>query len=725
MNLLDVRTVLLCSLLMTTVCTVAIGHMCLQHRAEAKGLGWWLADFVLYWLGVCVIALRGIIAVNVSILLGTPLIVGATILLYEGLLRYTGRRASQRANVAMLVAVIVLQAWFTLHHPSLLARNVILSVGLGFVCAQCAWLAFRASAPDQRSSLRFIGIVFAAFCLVSAIRVPMELSRPPGDDLFTSGPYVAGVLLVYQALFLGLAFGLLVLVSRRLQGSLLADVQARMKTEVALRQSEEKFALAFHHAPYAITISRESDGKLVEVNDAFCRMSGSTRDQAVGSTTRELGLLADTQESDRLLESLRAGERLSGREVCFKRKNGEVMWAKVSAGRLSIHDAPMMLASIDDITEQRHLEEQLRAAQKMEAIGRLAGGVAHDFNNMLSVILSNTAFAIDAVQPKDPVREDLEEVRMAAERATVLTRQLLAFSRKQVLDPEVLDLSEVAAGLKSLLGRLLGENIELVLDLAPDLANVKADRGQIEQLIMNLVVNARDAMPGGGKVTLQTSGSKRDQGAQVRLAVVDTGCGMDPATRERIFEPFFTTKARGKGTGLGLSTVYGIVTQSGGSIEVDSEPGKGTTFTIYLPVTTEEVMPPALSLPPARGRKETILVVEDEEAVRKVAARILRNEGYRVLCASHGQEALATCEQHTGEIHLLLTDVVMPEMNGRQLAEHLQRTRAGMRVLYMSGYPDDAIAHHGVLEAGTKFIGKPFHSRDLLRKVREALDCSV
>jgi CheY-like chemotaxis protein len=364
--------------------------------------------------------------------------------------------------------------------------------------------------------------------------------------------------------------------------------------------------------------------------------------------------------------------------------------------------------------------------------------VAHDFNNLLSVILSYTTFALEALHEGDPLGGDLLEVKRAGERAATLTRQLLAFSRKQVLQPVALDLNQIANGIENMLRRIIGEDIDFLQVLAPDLGLTLADPGQIEQVLMNLVVNARDAMPEGGKLTIETSNVEIDEeyaaghvavkpGSYVQIAVTDTGCGMDEQTRSRIFEPFFTTKEKGKGTGLGLSTVYGIVKQSGGHVWVYSEPGQGTTFKVYLPRAHSLAKPVLKELPPSVHPVggETILVVEDEEALRNVAKRILGAAGYTVLTAANGGEALLTCEQHPTEIHLVLTDVVMPKMSGRVFVERLAKVRPGIRVLYMSGYTDDAIVHHGVLDAGTHFLGKPFTSADLTRKVREALDYGI
>jgi two-component system, cell cycle sensor histidine kinase and response regulator CckA len=387
-----------------------------------------------------------------------------------------------------------------------------------------------------------------------------------------------------------------------------------------------------------------------------------------------------------------------------------------------------------DVTERSVLEQQLRQSQKMDAVGRLAGGVAHDFNNLLSVILSYSGLTLEELKPGDPLREYLDEIKAAGERAAALTRQLLAFSRQQVLQPRVIDLDQIVIGMKSMLGRLLGEDIELSVLSAPGLGRVLADPGQLEQVVMNLAVNARDAMPAGGKLTFEASNIELSEeyvgthlgalpGAYVMLAVSDTGTGMDAATQARIFEPFFTTKEQGKGTGLGLSTVFGIVKQSGGHIGVYSELGRGTTFKVYIP-RTDRVEIARLARGPAAavGGSETILFVEDEENVRVVACAILRRNGYHVLEASNGGEAFLIAKDFPGMVHLLLTDVVMPRMSGRVLAEHLTPLRPDMKILFASGYTDDTIVRHGVLEAGVAFLQKPFTSETLLHRVREVLD---
>jgi signal transduction histidine kinase/ActR/RegA family two-component response regulator len=382
----------------------------------------------------------------------------------------------------------------------------------------------------------------------------------------------------------------------------------------------------------------------------------------------------------------------------------------------------------------RQSEDHLRQAQKMEAVGRLAGGVAHDFNNLMTVIMGRTELLLSRLEENEILSRNAEEIKRTAERAVSLTQQLLAFSRKQVLTPKVLDLNTVVANMERMLRRLIGEDIDLATVLGPALDRIKADPSQLEQVIMNLVINAADAMPSGGRLTIETTNTYLDQGyarnhpsvlpgSYVMLAVSDNGTGMDADTQARIFEPFFTTKGQGKGTGLGLATVYGIVKQSGGYIWVYSEPGWGTTFKIYLPRVADVVVVPEPLPEPGRVHgSETILLVEDEAGVRELTREILQVQGYTVLEAQHGPGALEVCRQYPGTIDLMVTDVVMPQMSGPELSEQAALVRPSMKVIYISGYADRAIVRHGLLEADTIYLQKPFTPDALARKVREALD---
>jgi len=439
---------------------------------------------------------------------------------------------------------------------------------------------------------------------------------------------------------------------------------------------------------------------------------------------------------DRLLDS---GEQIWSEEYRFRCSNGS--YASVIDRGYVMHDdegKPVrMIGAILDITERKQLEDQLRQSQKMEVVGRLAGGIAHDFNNLLTVITGYSKLLLQRdLDDHDPRRKYVVEIDKAGERAAALTHQLLAFSRKQVLQPEVLDLNVVIAEMDKMLQRLIGEDINLVTVPGKGLGWVKADPGQMEQVIVNLAVNARDAMPLGGKLTIETANVELDEryahqraevtsGPYVMLAVSDTGMGIDEETLSHIFEPFFTTKEQGKGTGLGLATAYGIVKQSGGHLWVYSEVGRGTMFKVYLPRIGEvvEAAAPGSSRIALSQGSETILLVEDEAGVRALILEVLTERGYTVLEACNGDEALRLCEQRSSPIHLLLTDVVMPGgMNGRELAEQLTSLHPELKVLYMSGYTDEAIIHHGVLDRGTIFLQKPFTPDALERKAREVLE---
>ncbi|PYV91536.1 MAG: hybrid sensor histidine kinase/response regulator [Acidobacteria bacterium] len=514
------------------------------------------------------------------------------------------------------------------------------------------------------------------------------------------------------------------------------DISERKHAEDALRQSEERYRNVVERSIQGIMIHQDSIIQFA--NPAFARIFGySSPEEVIG-----INIWTDLiPPEERELLQARTAACLRGESIPVHQawqaihKNGTRVWIESGALRIMWHDRPAILAFLIDATERKNLEDQLRQTQRMEAVGKLAGGVAHDFNNLLTAITGYASLLLLKLQSDDPLRKDVDEIRKAGERAAALTSQLLAFSRKQILAPQNLDLNQLVANMDKMLRRLISEDIDLVTVPEKPLGWVKADPGQIEQVIVNLVVNARDAMPTGGKLTLETANVQFDEayalshvevtpGPYAMLAVSDTGCGMDEETLSRIFEPFFTTKELGKGTGLGLSTVYGIVRQSGGHIWVYSEPTRGTTFKIYLPQVVESVRPLELSkgVTDLERGSETVLLVEDEEIVRNLVRNILQRKGYTVLEACNGNQALQVSESHSGPIHLLVTDVVMPGMSGRELAERVMTVRGEVKVLYMSGYTENAISRHGFLDPGVAFIQKPFTLAILTRTVRQVLD---
>jgi PAS domain S-box-containing protein len=512
----------------------------------------------------------------------------------------------------------------------------------------------------------------------------------------------------------------------------------RKRAEHELSQSEERYRDLVENA-HDIIYSQDLAGNYTSMNKAGARITGYTHEEALALNITQTVAPECLAKAREMLTAKLAGERVTAYEMDIIARDGHRITVEANT-KLVYHDgvAIGIQGIARDVTERKQLEEQLRQSQKMEAIGQLAGGVAHDFNNLLTAINGYSSLALQRLEDGHPIRSYLEEVKKAGDRAANLTRQLLAFGRKQILQPLAINLNDVVTDMNKMLRRLIGEDIELRAKLDPALKKIKADPGQIEQVLVNLVVNARDAMPEGGNLTIETATVELDQeyadrhadvlpGQYLMLAVSDTGTGMDEATRARIFDPFFTTKEKGKGTGLGLSTVYGIVKQSGGSIWVYSERGHGTTFKVYLPqLATAPTETEAVVVEPApSGGSETILLVEDEDVVRTLAQKILEQSGYNVLAASRGAEAIRLCRQRTEPIHLLLTDVVMPETSGKEVADRVTEVLPGLRVLFMSGYTDEAIVHHGVLDTDIEFIQKPFTPAALVRKVREVLDSEL
>ncbi len=515
------------------------------------------------------------------------------------------------------------------------------------------------------------------------------------------------------------------------------DISERKKAEQKLLQSEERFHKAFHVNPEPIVINSFPEGRFVDVNESFLRVTGYRREEVIGYTARETNLWKRPEDRARYLERLTEKGSVHDLEIIFQTKSGEQRVGLVSADLIDIASQKCAIAVFKDMTERSLLERQFRQAQKMEAIGQLSGGIAHDFNNLLGVILGYSDILQLQLEPSSKAYRNAEQIKKAGQRAASLTRQLLAFSRQQVLEPTILGLNTIVVDAEKMLRRLIGEHIELRVVLDPDLGRVKADQGQMGQIILNLAVNARDAMQRGGTLTIETANIVVDDsyvrqhppmsaGSFIMLRVTDTGVGMDAETQARIFEPFFTTKGPGKGTGLGLATVYGVVKQSGGFVWVRSKPGQGTTFEILLPRVDEPIATVAATPHSAGSHRgsETVLLVEDEAALRELILEMLRQEGYAVLEATNAVEAIEVAQQAPRKIDLLLTDVVMPGMNGSELADQLVSLYPGIRTLYMSGYTEFAVPLSNILQQERPLLQKPFTRQSLARKVRDVLENS-
>jgi two-component system, cell cycle sensor histidine kinase and response regulator CckA len=593
-----------------------------------------------------------------------------------------------------------------------------------------------ATAPDEGPRLRADGPHGPA--VVMRTGEPELLRRVPSELVPGATSYLCVPLIARDR-----PWGAITLVTTgadRIFGSsdldLAAELARRAATTVetsrllqSLAVSEERYRLLFEANPLPMWVYDAETLRFLAVNEAAVRAYGYTRTEFLAMTITDI---RPPEDVEALLADL--GERGGpGSPVPgvwrHRRKDGSLIDVEITAGKVRFEGRPAALVLAHDVTERLRLEERLAQAEKMEAIGRLAGGVAHDFNNLLTVISGYTEILL--ARPNVEGREQLAEIAHAAEQAAGLTRSLLAFSRRQVLHPRVLDVNEIVAGMEPIVRRIIGDDVSVGVRLAPGLAPVEADQAQLERVILNLAANARDAMLDGGRLTIETADVELDDdyvrsrgegsaGPNVLLAVSDTGVGMSEDVQRHLFEPFFTTKGPGAGTGLGLATVFGVVKQSGGSIYVYSEEGRGTTFKIYLPAAAQGAARDPVATDGAADRgSETIMLVEDDERVRELVRLMLESKGYRVLAAAGADEAERLC---THDVDLLLTDVVMPEVNGRVLAERLATTAPAMRILFMSGYSDEAVYRHGEISPNAAFIEKPFSDRTLARKVREVLD---
>jgi PAS domain S-box-containing protein len=641
--------------------------------------------------------------------------------------------------VVLMVVVQHLPEWVKERYPWFIQTFNIANFALASLAA---WAVANAIAPnsfhgnDGRAALAGLaaGLVLVAVnhtLLATMLRLGRGVSFVK-SGLFGVESLVGDIVLAG----LGIAFAMVLRTNIWLVPAIIAPLVLSQRSTRLLgmaRDSEQRFRTMFEAAPIGMIV-RDLDGRLLSTNPAFERMVGYSNAELEHLDPAALIPAEHIEETRELHNALLCGSREGyEQEQQFIAKDGSEVWGRVDV--TLVRDAgqrpQFVLSMVQDVTQHKLLEDQLRQAQKMEAIGRLAGGVAHDFNNLLTAISGYANLVLDRLRERDSdLTEDVREIDKAAQRAHSLTRQLLAFSRKQLLQPQVLNVNDVVGDMDAMLRRLIGENIEIVTVYGSGLSRVEADPGQLQQVIINLVVNARDEMPGGGTLSIETANatisaadaalhdSDVQAGSFVTFTIRDTGRGMDEATKVRLFEPFFTKKAVGKGTGLGLATVYGIVKQSGGFINVESEPGKGAAFTIHLPAVLAQVETPVeeeLVPEPAPGGVETILLCEDEDMVRRYVATVLGAAGYQVLVASDGHEALQIAGDR--RIDLLLTDVVMPRISGPELAERL-----GLPVLYMSGYTGDLIEQHELLKPGMAYIQKPFSAGDLKRKVRATLD---
>ena len=607
-----------------------------------------------------------------------------------------------------------------------------------------AWAVAAAVGPGDDATFALAGLLAAAvFVAVNHTLLAVMLRLGRGHTFRESGLFSAtGLGIEFVLALLGVAVGAFAEFNPWLLPALIAPLalgHRSLSTVALLRESEERFRTMFESAPTA-TMLLGVDGSIMAVNRSLEALLGYTEDEFRGHPVEDHVHPDDRENGAELYAELVRGDRDSyRREAQFVTKDGRTVITHLAAALVRDADEKpdYVIAMAEDVTQQKQLEDQLRQSQKLEAIGRLASGVSHDFNNMLTAIGGYTAFALEHADEGSALRSDLDEIRKATERAALLTRQLLAFSRKQVLTPELLDLNDIVAELETMLRPLIGEDIVLTMKLDPALGPIEADPGQLHQVVMNLVVNARDAMPAGGALSIETANADVPDdlgdgsiapGRYVTLTVRDAGEGIDEATLSQIFEPFFTTKDSDKGTGLGLSTVYGIVKQSGGFIAVESEVGVGSEFTMYLRRATDvrqprvEVTPPPVPLPapaPQDAAGKTVLVVEDEDVVRALVRQVLEGAGFDVLVARNGEEAFALAAKH--HVDVLLSDLMLPKLGGHEVADRLRSSHPDLKVLYMSGYAESGLFSDGVLPPGTAFLEKPFTFSELTGKVQGLL----
>ena len=742
---MDIRTMIVI-LAVLTACSALVIIFIHKLHFSVQGTLYWACGLVTIACSLILFALEGILPDFITIVFADTAIVYGFSIVLSGMRIFVGRTSRLKVTLALPLIIPPLSFWYSQVDPSLATRIILVYLMLGALSGAVAY-ELLSETKSNRQAQRFTGYIFAANTASFLIHIILTLVHPPSVTYLQSGPVTIGLYLwslIYVFLFTA---GIIMMISEKLQAE-----QNRGKE--SLQESEEKLVQAIQGTSIP-TFIIDSNHIITHWNNACENLTGFSEAEMV-NTRKHWGalnpledqLLADfivdgktEQEIERyykieIYKSILIKGALEG-EKFYPNLGEKGKWLFFTAAPLKDQDGNIIgaIETIQDITERRKTEEQLRQAQKMESVGRLAGGVAHDYNNALTAIMGFTELTMMDEDPTGPLHTNLNEVLKAAIRAQDITRQLLAFARKQTITPMVLDLNKNVETMLKMLQRLIGEDIDLAWLPGTDLEYVKMDPSQIDQILANLCVNARDAIKDVGKVTIETGTRVFDAaycadhvgfipGKFVVLSVSDNGCGMDKEILNNIFEPFFTTKDIDKGTGLGLSTVYGIVKQNNGFINVYSEPGKGTTVKIYLPrhegKAVDIQIESTTEIPLGRG--EVILLVEDDLSILKLTEKILVGIDYTVLTADTPDKALRLADEYTGEIHLLVTDVIMPEMNGRELSERLRSLYPDLKCIFMSGYTSNAIAHHGVLDKRVHFIQKPFFKKDLGKIVRKALD---
>ena len=728
----DLKTIFFCYATTGMVCTLFVVFLWYRNRKRYAGLSLWIVNFAGQVLSLIMILMRGTLPDFLSIVVANGILAAGGMAMLFGLERFLGKRVSWKRNMGFLTVFVLAHAYFTYMEPDLQARVINLSLILLVCQMQCGWLLVRGVDSVMRPITRGTAIVMGLYCATAFSRIIHALSwENTSQSLFHTGVFDTLLVLAYQMLFIGLTYSLAMMVNRRLTRE--------------VRNQEERFRnIVELSADWHYWMG--PNGTLLYTTPSCEPITGYGSEEFISDPELRKKIV-HPDDRDVMREHSDAASRNSDTQCIDYRvvtRTGETRW--INHMCKPVYDPANLrmgrVVSNRDITARKRMEEereklrtQFLQAQKMESVGRLAGGVAHDFNNMLGVIMGRAELALMDLAPGDPFHADFEEIEKTAGRSAELTRQLLAFARKQTISPRVLDLNSTVEGMLRMLRRLIGEDIDLLWMPHSNLWPVEMDPAQVDQILANLCVNARDAISGVGKVTIETKNAVLDRagfvdregfvsGEYVMLTVSDNGCGIDREIVVNIFEPFFTTKGPGKGTGLGLSTVYGIVKQNSGFIDVTSEPGEQTTFAIYIPRYVGESVEkaPEGQTEHPRGSGETILLVEDDPHILEISADMLERLGFTVLKAAGPDAAMELGEVHAGNINLLMTDVVMPGMNGKDLAERVSEMQPGLKVLFMSGYTPDVIAHQGILERDIHFIQKPFSIKELSVKMREVLE---